>query len=208
MIEISAPEIADIQKRLLELNDGLQKKAVRAGLVLGAKPIKDTMRTLAPKLTGALSRSIGHQTLSESAKARAGIDPSLEAISVGPQKVRLSARQLGQGLTRSQFSGERWLVHILEETGAKPHRVYSGIANPKNAGRNARLVKKYGAEFAATRIGARKRALRIHGFPYAAANLSGFKARPFVGPSLEQSGSQMSDRFWTGVVRYLDRNAT
>lgn len=205
MIELSAPEIALIAERLAQLDDGLQKKAVRAGLVFGAQPIKAAMRANAPKLTGALSRSIGHQSLSETAKARAGISADLEAVSIGPQKVRLSARQLGKGLTRSPFSGEAWLVHILEETGAKPHRVYSGIANPKNPGRNARLFKKHKADFARQQIAKRKRGMKIHGFAYAAANLRGFRPRQFIAASLEQAGGEMSNRFWEGVVRYLDR---
>lgn len=207
MIEISAPEIADIQKRLLELNDGLQKKAVRAGLVFGAQPLKAAMRANAPRLTGALARSIGHQSLSQTAKARAGISADLEAISVGPQKVRLSARQAARGMKTSAFSGEPWLVHILEETGAKPHKVYAGAFKPGNARRNARLMKKLGTEAASTRIAGRKRAMKIAGGLYRSANVAGFRPRQFIAGALESAGAQMSDRFWDGVVRYLDRKA-
>jgi hypothetical protein len=145
--------------------------------------------------------------LSDTAKARAGVSQNLEAILVGPQKVRLSARQLGRGLTVSRNSGEAWLIHILEETGAKPHRIYPGANKPGNAKRNARLEKRYGAEFAAQKIAGRKRALKIHGFAYAAANSPGFRPKPFIAPALDVAGASMSERFWEGVKRYLDRKA-
>jgi hypothetical protein len=207
MIDLQDEGINDIRKRLLEQAEGLQKKAVRSGLVYGSQPLKAAMRTLAPSLTGALSRSIGHRQLSDTAKSRAGVAQGVEAILVGPQKVRLSARQIGQGLTASRNSGEAWLVHILEETGAKPHRVYAGANKPGNAKRNARLVKKFGAEFAAQKIAGRKRALKIHGFPYGAANVRGFRPKKFIAGALDVAGAQMSERFWQGVTRYLDRKA-
>lgn len=205
MIEISAPEITEIRDRLLALTDGMQKKAVRSGLVFAAQPLKAAMKANAPRLSGALVRSIGHLALSETAKARAGIDASLEAISVGPQKVRLSARQAARGLKTSAFSGQAWLVHILEETGAKPHKVYAGAFKPGNAKRNAKLVKKFGAEAASARIAGRKRAMKIAGGLFRSANLRGFQPKHFIADSLESAGAQMSERFWVGVVRYLDR---
>lgn len=205
MIDVKAPELEDIRRRLLELNEGMQSKAVRSGLVYAAQPIKAAMKAGAPRLTGALVRSIGHQTLSDTAKARAGISQALEAVSVGPQKVRLSARQAASGLKRSQFSGEGWLVHILEETGAKPHKVYAGAYKPGNAKRNARLTKKIGRDAAAVKIAGRKRALTIAGGFFRSANVRGFRPKQFIAGALETAGAQMSDRFWDGVVRYLDR---
>ncbi len=53
-----------IQKQLDQLADGIRTKAVRAGLVKAASPIKKTMKALAPKLTGDLAKAVGHKTLS------------------------------------------------------------------------------------------------------------------------------------------------
>lgn len=205
MISIQPQEMAEVSRRLGMLANGIQSKAVRSGLVYAAQPVKAAMRANAPRLTGALSRSIGHEAFSASAKARAGIAQNLEAVSVGPKQVRISARQLGKGLKRSQFSGEAWLVHILEETGAKAHRVYATAYKAGNAKRNARLVKKYGMSYAAEQIGKRKRAMTIRGGLFRAANVAGFRPKGFISGALDAAGSQVSDRFWEGVVRYLDK---
>ncbi len=207
MIDLQDEGITDIRKRLLEQADGLQKKAVRSGLVYGSQPLKAAMRTLAPRLTGALARSIGHRQLSGTAKSRAGVAQDVEAILVGPQNVRLSARQLGRGMKQSAHSGEAWLVHILEETGAKPHQVFAGAYKAGNARRNARLVKKFGAEVAAQRIAGRKRAMTIRGGLFRSANVRGFRPKQFIAGALDVAGAQMSERFWEGVTRYLDRKA-
>ena len=205
MIDVQPQEMAEVSRRLGMLADGIQSKAVRSGLVFAAQPIKASMRANAPRLTGALSRSISHETFSASAKARAGISANLEAVSVGPKKVRLSARQLGKGLKRSQFSADAWMVHILEETGAKAHRVYASAFKPGNAKRNARLAKKFGVNYAAEQIGKRKKAMTIGGGLFRAANVAGFRPKPFIGSALDAAGSQVSDRFWEGVTRYLDK---
>jgi hypothetical protein len=60
----------DVKNRLDELADGLRNRAVRAGLVKAAAPIKRSMKSLAPKLSGDLSKSIGHKTLSRRDAAR------------------------------------------------------------------------------------------------------------------------------------------
>lgn len=85
-----------IQKQLDELADGIRTKAVRAGLVKAASPIKRSMKSLAPKLTGDLAKAVGHKTLSKRDAARidlfAGsanrvsvVNPGV-AIIVGPNR--------------------------------------------------------------------------------------------------------------------------
>ena len=207
MIELDGSEIARIQKRLSELTHALSEKAVRSGLVYASIPLKDSMKRRAPSATGALVRSIGHESLSVTARARAGVPPGVAAITVGPKKVRVTARQAARGLTQSRFSGEGWLVNILDSTGAKPHDIYAGAANPKNAGRNRRLLKKYGEAVAKQRIGQRKKALSFGGRLVTRVKHPGLKASNFIGGALDDAGSQITDRFWVGVDRYLARAA-
>lgn len=85
-----------IQKQLDSLADGIRTKTVRAGLVKAASPIKKTMKSLAPRLTGDLAKAVGHKTLSKRDAARidlfAGgsnrisvVNPGV-AIIVGPNR--------------------------------------------------------------------------------------------------------------------------
>ena len=122
-----------IQKQLDQLADGIRTKAVRAGLVKAASPIKKTMKALAPKRTGDLAKAVGHQTLSKRDAGRIDLfaggsnrvsvaNPGV-AIIVGPNRknrkgygqaykatlmehgVKASFRRYKKPHLRSQYSG-------------------------------------------------------------------------------------------------------
>lgn len=83
MIEIKFdPDTKDLINDLRGLSADLQRKALRSGIVSAIKPVKATMKQLAPKDTGALSQSIGHVNLSATAQARIGVSGEVGAGSI------------------------------------------------------------------------------------------------------------------------------
>lgn len=207
MIDVHAQGMEAARARLAELHDGLRDKAVRAGLVYAAKPVKDAMKTLAPSSTGALRRSIGHQQLSATAKARLGVRPELVAVLVGPKKVNITARQAQRGMGKSKFSGEAWLVHILSETGARPHAIWpKGSAwRPGQARREALMRRRFGRVAGQQMIDKRHKVLRFNGRYASWAKHPGMRPTNFVAGSLTAAGAAVPDRFMEGVKKYLDR---
>lgn len=78
---------ADLQRQLRELEEGLQGKAIRAGLTQAIKPLLADMKSKVPVGDeGALKRSLGRTTLSKRAKGRLGIPVSSVAILIGPNR--------------------------------------------------------------------------------------------------------------------------
>lgn len=108
-------------KELASLSDDLQRKAVRSGLVSAIKPVKDDMQDLAPDEFGSLSKSIGHITLSKSAKSRIGVEAGTIALLVGPTRKVMEARTVN-GKTVSRQSYQGYKANWFEE-GVKPHKI-------------------------------------------------------------------------------------
>jgi HK97 gp10 family phage protein len=79
-------QLNDLLKDLNTLEDTLQNKVVRSGLVALSKPIKNDMAANAPKNEGYLEQSINHKSLTKGQKTRLNIDSSDVAILVGPNK--------------------------------------------------------------------------------------------------------------------------
>jgi len=103
-----SPSPDDLDKELAELEEALQGKAVRTGIVAAIKPVKAEMKSFFPRRTGSLAASIGHLALSKSATTRIGAGGYQTTILVGPTR-----RVPGRG-------SMGWLANILDQ-GAKPH---------------------------------------------------------------------------------------
>ncbi|WP_162500804.1 HK97-gp10 family putative phage morphogenesis protein [Modicisalibacter coralii] len=100
--QLSAEQMAEVQKDLDGLAADLQAKAVRAGLVKAVSPIKRAAKRNVPVLSGDLRKSIGHRLLSKSARGRLGIANDRVAIVVGPtRKVGGYAQDFVAGLVES-----------------------------------------------------------------------------------------------------------
>ncbi|WP_271270222.1 hypothetical protein [Aliamphritea hakodatensis] len=95
MIDVSI-NANSVLESLQALETSLKTKAVRAGLVSVAKPIKAAAKNLAPKDKGDLAKAIGHKTLSKRDAARIDLyqgssnqvsenNPGL-AIIIGPNR--------------------------------------------------------------------------------------------------------------------------
>lgn len=79
-------QLNDLLKDLTRLEETLQNKVVRSGLVALSKPIKKDMAANAPKNQGYLAQSINHKSLNKRQKSRMNIVDSDVAILVGPNK--------------------------------------------------------------------------------------------------------------------------
>jgi HK97 gp10 family phage protein len=99
---LDSQQLQELQRDLKGLEDALQAKAVRAGLVRAVAPIKRAAKAKVPVNTGALRKSIGHRLLSKSARGRLGIASGRVGIVVGPtRKVGGYAQDFVAGLVES-----------------------------------------------------------------------------------------------------------
>ena len=79
-------QLSSLLKDLSRLEETLQNKVVRSGLVALSKPLKKSMAANAPKNKGYLAQSINHKSLNKRQKSRLNIAPDDIAILVGPNK--------------------------------------------------------------------------------------------------------------------------
>jgi len=100
-----------VKEALDGLADDLRNKAIRAGLVKFAAPVKSAMKSNAPRKTGALAKAVGHRSISKRDKSALGIPAENVAILVGPNR---------------RGGGKRAL---WQEEGTSPH-----IILPRNKG--------------------------------------------------------------------------
>jgi hypothetical protein len=132
-VQMVTPE--KIRAELKGFQTDIQTKAVRAGLIEVAKPITKTMKSGFRSRSGALKRSIGRSTLSNSAKSRLGISAKSTAMLIGPNRKVGGRRQS--------------LKAVRVDQGTKPH-----IIKPKDdgalmfGGKHSKLVKHPGAKAA------------------------------------------------------------
>ena len=108
------PPLDSLIKDLNEFGEKIQVKAVASGLVAVAKPIKQSMKALAPVRDGALKKSIGHRRLSKTAKGRLGIHPDVVALLVGP--TRKVANKSGRKISQAKKA-------IWQEYGTKSYTI-------------------------------------------------------------------------------------
>jgi HK97 gp10 family phage protein len=102
-------QLSDLLKDLIRLEETLQNKVVRSGLVATAKPIKKDMKSLAPKRSGVLAASVNHKQLTKAQKQRVDIAASDTAIIVGPNK-------------KANGTDVTWRANFIEE-GVRPHDI-------------------------------------------------------------------------------------
>lgn len=92
------PPISSLVKELEALQEGLGEKGIRSALVSGARPLKATMKRMAPVDKGNLSKAVGHVSISKRAKARLGVKEGMAAILVGAnRKIPVNGRKVWQG---------------------------------------------------------------------------------------------------------------
>lgn len=116
-VNLKAEGFERLDKELKLFKADIKTKARRAGLVEMAKPIKKTLKSEIPigrgyDNTGALSKSIGHASVSKSDKGALGLGVNDEAIIVGATRKVLDRSYK----KRFQHYKLNWL-----DKGVKPH---------------------------------------------------------------------------------------
>ena len=133
----------DLLKELQSLKGKLKAKALRSGLVAAAKPIKQSMRANAPVGQGSLQKSIGHITVSKTAKARLGYRQDDLVLLVGPtKKVAQKVRRHGRVVVEKWGQGRKanWL-----EDGVSSHLVAPKVNLNRRLGFNGQGVMSFGS---------------------------------------------------------------
>lgn len=103
------PDLSQTIKELSKLEEELQFKAVRAGLVASIAPVKKSAKSMAPKDSGLLEQSIGHRMLSKRAKGRLSVPNSTVALLVGAtRKVKIGSTD---GSERKGYQHHKLLWH-------------------------------------------------------------------------------------------------
>ncbi len=120
--------LADLKK----LEQKLQDKAVRSGLVAFVAPIKRKAKELAPKMSGDMAKAIGHRQLSKRAKGRLGIASTTQALLVGPNR-KVNGKYQGKKGLWHEYGTERMnmnpflLPAMQSEASGGASRFYDGL---------------------------------------------------------------------------------
>ncbi len=173
-------------QRLDEFSEELQDKAMSSGLTASAKPIKDRMKRLVPKVTRSLYKSIGQAVLSKTAKARIGISQDVRAIVVGP--VRKVADPTYEGGKKKISQGYK--AYWLEYTGAEAHEI---VPNPARRLKALKIKRGIAGEWGG---------LRHH---FKRVTIPTWRPRKFMAPALDSAGSLVGDGFYNGMSRRLNQ---
>lgn len=103
--------LQEVRRDLKMLETQLQERAIRAGLVQVAAPVKKSARKMAPRETGALSRAVGHLNINRRQRSRLGLKAGTVGILVGTNR-RVGGRYQGRkGM---------WHEHGTEHMDANP----------------------------------------------------------------------------------------
>ena len=87
-----------ITQRLAQLENKLSKQVLKKALIDMAKPLKSEMKSAAPRLSGALRRSIGHRTVVDR---------------------RRQTTELKVGLIYRKSNRKGWVAGLMQERGTR-----------------------------------------------------------------------------------------
>ena len=184
MIEFTVtPAIASMLAELDGLKEGLGEKGIRAGLVQGAKPLTDTMRSDAPAKFGALRKSIGYRSFTRAERAAVSIAGGTIGLYVGTARKVAESRRRGDGSLTTKKRYQDYKANWIEH-GTKPHVIGGRSATKRRRG---------------------DKPLRFGGRFVRRVQHPGTKPKPFVGTAITKAGDKMQSRFYDGLINYLER---
>ncbi|MBV2138578.1 MAG: hypothetical protein KUF79_17360 [Candidatus Thiodiazotropha sp. (ex Ctena orbiculata)] len=175
------PPLEGLIASLQELEGDLPVRGMRSALVASIKPFKANLRGRIHDVTGSLKRSIGHKSLSRTAKTRLGYNANQVVLLVGATKKVAGSIGAPPGKKWDQNYKLHWL-----ERGVKPHDIPD--------------VSKGWSTFRARKM------LMIGGAFRKTVEHPGFSGRQLVWKSLQATRSQQQSLFYQGLVKYLDRH--
>ncbi|MCG8004697.1 MAG: hypothetical protein JAY88_14755 [Candidatus Thiodiazotropha lotti] len=112
------PPINPLVKNLRQLEGNLPTKGMRTSLVASIAPLKKSIKVKIDSVTGALKGSIGHKSLSKSAKRRLNMDADEVALLVGATRKTAGSIGAPAGKRWDQNYKLNWL-----ERGTRPHMI-------------------------------------------------------------------------------------
>lgn len=109
--QVQGVHLQEIRREIKQLEDSLQERAVRAGLVQVVSPVKREAKRLAPSDSGDMARAVGHLNINRRQRSRLGLPAGTVGILVGTNR-RINGRYQGRkGL---------WQEHGTENMAANP----------------------------------------------------------------------------------------
>lgn len=174
------PPLAELMGRLRSLEETLPDKGMRSALVASVKPLKVGIKGRVHDVTGSLRRSIGHKSLSISAKARLSYSREQVVLFVGA--TRKVAGSIGAP------PGKKW------DQNYKLHWLEKGVS-----AHDIPAVSKGGASFRGRKM------LKIGNMLRRSVKHPGFAGRQLVWRSLQATRSQQQTLFYNGLAKFLDK---
>ncbi|WP_299312364.1 HK97-gp10 family putative phage morphogenesis protein [uncultured Halomonas sp.] len=131
--QVRGVHLQEMRRELKQLEDNLKERAIRAGLVRLAAPVKRTAKRLAPSDTGDMARAVGHLNLNRRQRTRLGLRAGAVGILVGTNR-RINGRFQGRKGMWQEHGTERMdanpflLPAMQQHAGGAQGRFYEGLS--------------------------------------------------------------------------------
>ncbi|RUR34479.1 HK97-gp10 family putative phage morphogenesis protein [Vreelandella nanhaiensis] len=131
--QVQGQRLDDVQQELRALEENIRERAIRAGLVSLAAPVKRDAKAMAPADTGDLAQAIGHRNINKRQRSRLGLAQGEVGILVGANR-RINGRWQGRkGLWHEQgtehMTPNPFLLPALQKNeGGAAGRFYQGLS--------------------------------------------------------------------------------
>lgn len=110
-VQLLGEDLRRVKSELAALEDNIKERAIRAGLVSVASPIKRSAKSAAPKLSGNMAQAVGHLNINKRQRSRLGFKAGEVGILIGTNR-RINGRWQGRkGM---------WHEHGTEHMSANP----------------------------------------------------------------------------------------
>ncbi|MCP1314388.1 MULTISPECIES: HK97-gp10 family putative phage morphogenesis protein [unclassified Halomonas] len=131
--QVQGQRLHEMQQELRALEDSIRERAIRAGLVAFAAPVKRDAKVLAPTDRGDLAQAIGHRNINKRQRSRLGMTVGEVGILVGANR-RINGRWQGRkGLWQEggteHMEANPFLAPALQKNqGGGTSRFYQGLS--------------------------------------------------------------------------------
>ncbi|MFI0472242.1 HK97-gp10 family putative phage morphogenesis protein [Halomonas sp. HMF6819] len=132
-VQVSGQRLHDMQHELKALENNIRERAIRAGLVAVASPIKKTAKQLAPADSGDMAQAIGHRNINRRQRSRLGFKPDEVGILIGANR-RINGRWQGRKGLWHEHGTEHMTPNpflapaLAQNQSGTPQRFYEGLS--------------------------------------------------------------------------------
>lgn len=131
--QVQGPHLQEVQRDLRDLEENIKERAIRAGLVAVAAPVKKTAKAEAPTESGDMARAIGHRSINKRQRSRLGFKAGEVGILVGTNRRINGIWQGRKGMWQEHGTENMvanpflWPAMQQHQSGA-PGRFYEGLS--------------------------------------------------------------------------------